>query len=144
MSWTWLQALSKGDWRRAYETLEGLPSWKLIPDHEQILKMLRQKLQEEGLRTYLLAYGIFYKSLSHAQLAAMFELPEKRVSFPSYRMCENIWVQTSGSCKRCTACLWLNECIEVQRPAFRNERQVLGLMQFAAGQICAWFLGATT
>lgn len=70
----------KGEWKKAYEILASLPSWKLIPRHEEVLSMLQQKLQEEGLRTYLLAYGNFYKSLSHAQLSAMFELPEKRVT----------------------------------------------------------------
>ena len=42
--------------------------------------MLRSKLQEDGLRTYLLAYGRFYSSLSIAQLCDMFELPERKVS----------------------------------------------------------------
>jgi hypothetical protein len=41
--------------------------------------MLRAKLQEEGLRTYLLAYGRFYSSLSIAQLCDMFELGERKV-----------------------------------------------------------------
>ena len=42
--------------------------------------MLRHKLQEEGLRTYLLAYGRFYSSLSISQLCDMFELPENKVT----------------------------------------------------------------
>lgn len=41
--------------------------------------MLRQKLKEEGLRTYLLAYGRFYSSLSIVQLCEMFELPKAKV-----------------------------------------------------------------
>lgn len=46
---------------------------------DAVLGMLRSKLQEEGLRTYLLAYGRFYSSLSIAQLCDMFELPERKV-----------------------------------------------------------------
>lgn len=69
----------RGDWNAAYETLKTLSSWKLIPKCEAVLAMLKQKLQEEGLRTYLFAYGAYYKSLSHAQLATMFDLPEKKV-----------------------------------------------------------------
>ena len=80
------QALMKGEWKKAYDTLAELPSWKLIPNHEEILKMLQQKLQEEGLRTYLLAYGNFYKSLSHQQLSSMFDLPEKRVGLQSHTL----------------------------------------------------------
>lgn len=80
------QALMKGEWKKAYDTLAELPSWKLIPNHEEILKMLQQKLQEEGLRTYLLAYGNFYKSLSHQQLSSMFDLPEKRVGLQTHTL----------------------------------------------------------
>lgn len=50
-----------------------------MPQKEAVLGMLRAKLQEEGLRTYLLAYGRFYSSLSIAQLCDMFELPERKV-----------------------------------------------------------------
>lgn len=46
---------------------------------EAVLAMLRQKLQEEGLRTYLLSYGRFYSSLSIVQLCDMFELPKAKV-----------------------------------------------------------------
>lgn len=51
----------------------------ILPQKEAVLGMLRSKLQEEGLRTYLLAYGRFYSSLSIAQLCDMFELPERKV-----------------------------------------------------------------
>lgn len=47
---------------------------------EAVLGMLRNKMQEEGLRTYMLAYGRFYSSLSIAQLCDMFELPERKAS----------------------------------------------------------------
>ena len=69
----------KGEWKKAYDALSSLTSWRLIPRHEQVLEMLKAKLQEEGLRTYLFAYGAYYKSLSHSQLATMFDLPEKKV-----------------------------------------------------------------
>ena len=68
-----------GDWRRAYAFVTALTCWNLLPQKDAVLAMLRAKLQEEGLRTYLLAYGRFYSSLSIAQLCDMFELPERRV-----------------------------------------------------------------
>lgn len=40
-------------------------------------------LQEGGLRTYLLAYGAYFHSLSLDQLCQMFELPEKQARFMS-------------------------------------------------------------
>ncbi|BDA51264.1 Eukaryotic translation initiation factor 3 subunit C [Coccomyxa sp. Obi] len=73
------QALMRGDWRKAYEYLAGLTSWNLIPAKENVLAMLKAKLQQEGLRTYLLTYGAFYHSLSQDQLSDMFDLSEKEV-----------------------------------------------------------------
>ena len=69
----------KGDWEAAFDTLKGLTSWRLVPKFDHVLEMLKEKLQQEGLRTYLFAYGAYYKSLSHSQLASMFQLPEKKV-----------------------------------------------------------------
>lgn len=74
------RALSTGDWRKAYEYLAALTVWNLLPAKENVLEMLRSKLQEAGLRTYLSTYNAFYNSLSLDQLCAMFDLPEKRVS----------------------------------------------------------------
>ena len=74
-----LQALMRGDWRKAYDYLAGLTSWNLIPAKESVLDMLKAKLQQEGLRTYLLTYGAFYHSLSQDQLSDMFDLSEKEV-----------------------------------------------------------------
>ncbi|CAL8466376.1 g5912 [Coccomyxa elongata] len=73
------QALMRGDWRKAYDYLAGLTSWNLIPAKETVLAMLKAKLQQEGLRTYLLTYGAFYHSLSQDQLSDMFDLSEKEV-----------------------------------------------------------------
>lgn len=69
----------KGDWEAAFDTLKGLTSWRLVPKFDHVLEMLKEKLQQEGLRTYLFAYGAYYKSLSHSQLASMFQLSEKKV-----------------------------------------------------------------
>ncbi len=69
----------RGDWRKAYDYLAGLTSWNLIPAKEDVLAMLKAKLQQEGLRTYLLTYGAFYHSLSQDQLSDMFDLSEKEV-----------------------------------------------------------------
>lgn len=44
-----------------------------------MLALVKAKLQEEALRTYLFAYAGQYVSLSQGQLAAMFDLPEARV-----------------------------------------------------------------
>lgn len=69
----------RGNWRKAYDYLSSVSSWNLLPNKAEVLDMLKAKLQECGLRTYLLSYGSFYRSLSQAQLCEMFDLPEKQV-----------------------------------------------------------------
>ncbi|KAL4854001.1 Eukaryotic translation initiation factor 3 subunit C [Chlorella vulgaris] len=75
-----VRALATGEWRRSYEYITALTCWSLLPQvatrlKDAVLCMLRLKLQQEALRTYLLAYGRFYSSLSITQLCNMFELP---------------------------------------------------------------------
>jgi len=68
------RALSKGEWQQCVELVMKLPAWKMITNDEKVREMLKRKIQEEGLRTYLFAYSTFYESFSQAKLAENFEL----------------------------------------------------------------------
>lgn len=48
-----------------------------------IIEMLGKEIQEQGLKTYLFAYGQYYDSLSLDQLCSMFSLDEKGLFCPS-------------------------------------------------------------
>ena len=74
-----LQALMRGEWKQAYDTLAALPCWALLGEQEQVLAMLHQKLREQGLLVYLHAYSTFYHSMSHQHLMSLFELPAPKV-----------------------------------------------------------------
>ncbi len=76
------RALMGGDWRQAYEHVASLTVWSLLAGKQERLDLMRTKLQECGLRTYLFASGSYYQSLSLEQLCHMFELPEERVRPP--------------------------------------------------------------
>jgi translation initiation factor 3 subunit C len=67
--------LLKGDWHAAADLLLGLNIWKLLPNDKEIKELLRRKLQEEGLRTYLFTYSAYYDAISLKELASLFELP---------------------------------------------------------------------
>eukprot|EP00850_Spirogloea_muscicola_P006978 SM000034S12732 [mRNA] locus=s34:471145:477221:- [translate_table: standard] len=72
------RALFKGDWRKAMDILNALDVWKLLPSRvsEHVLEMVKGKIQEEGLRTYLFTFSPHYDFMSLDQLIKMYELPE--------------------------------------------------------------------
>jgi len=48
--------------------------WDLFHNSDNMREMIKQKIQEESLRTYLFSYSSVYDSLSLDILASMFEL----------------------------------------------------------------------
>lgn len=74
--------LLKGEWEQCAYLLSKFEVWQLVPGENAALKiqtMLLEKIKQEGLRTYILAYSAQYDSLSIQVLCELFALPMNEV-----------------------------------------------------------------
>jgi translation initiation factor 3 subunit C len=77
------KAMKVGDWRACSDYIindkMNAKVWDLFYNTKSVREMIKQKIQEESLRTYLFSYSSVYDSLSLEILALMFELDKSVV-----------------------------------------------------------------
>lgn len=51
------RVLIKGDFNKAFGTITSLDVWKFVKNRDIILKILKEKINKEALRIYLLTFS---------------------------------------------------------------------------------------
>ena len=67
-------ALHDANWALTYDIIARMKIWNNVWDKENILTMLKQKIKEAAIATYIYSSRKFYKSYSLLNLAEMFQL----------------------------------------------------------------------
>lgn len=65
------KALARGDWKSCEELILGMQMWNLMHKSDQVKAIVRRKIQEEGLRTYVFTYSSHYDSMSLESLSSV-------------------------------------------------------------------------
>lgn len=90
-----VKSMKKGDWKKCSEYILAVKSWNLFSKADEVKEMLKNKIKEESLRTYLFTFNKVYDSLSMLNLAEMFELPPQVVHSIVSKMIINEELQAS-------------------------------------------------
>ncbi|WBY55941.1 eukaryotic translation initiation factor 3 subunit C [Plasmodium yoelii yoelii] len=71
--------LQKGNWKMCCEKIFSLSIWPKFTDKEKVQAILKEKIKQEAMRTYIFRYISVYDSFSIDQLCVMFDLPQNTV-----------------------------------------------------------------
>ncbi|VWU50259.1 eukaryotic translation initiation factor 3 subunit C, putative, partial [Hepatocystis sp. ex Piliocolobus tephrosceles] len=73
------KCLQKGDWQSCCEKIFSLSIWSKFNNKEKVQNILKEKIKQEAMKTYIFRYISIYDSFSVDQLCVMFDLDQNIV-----------------------------------------------------------------
>ena len=126
------RAMKKGDWKNCTDYLindkMNAKVWDLMPQSDKVKQMLREKVKEESLRTYLFRFSSVYESISIESLAEMFELPRSFVYSVISKMVINEELMASLDEPTQTVVMHRTEPTKLQTMALQLSEKISNLM----------------
>ncbi|KAK1933281.1 putative eukaryotic translation initiation factor 3 subunit 8 [Babesia divergens] len=66
--------MQTGNWKLCYEQLASLSIWNRMPNKDEVLAILKERIKVEAFNTYVFKYVSVYDSFSVDQLSEMFDI----------------------------------------------------------------------
>ncbi|QLG72946.1 hypothetical protein HG535_0E00300 [Zygotorulaspora mrakii] len=73
------KSMQKGDWKKSIDYLSSIPTWSLLPNAENVLTNLGERVQIESLKTFFFIYKRFYSKISVDKFSKLFNLSNEKV-----------------------------------------------------------------
>jgi translation initiation factor 3 subunit C len=103
------KALANGNWRECERHMMTVTIWEQLPNPEAIRMMLKHKIRESGLYSFMYSTGSCYSSLSIERLAKDYDLPMSLVVRIVSRLIGDFGVPASISADK-NLIMWAPDC----------------------------------
>lgn len=74
------KAIKECNWTKSFEYLSSIKTWQLLPNVENVMIDLKERIKVESLKIYFFTYKRFYNKISMEKLSELFDLTIEKIS----------------------------------------------------------------